>query len=74
MPKFKKKRQKQGVLYIRNIDPNLKAQFKSAASLRGDTLQDVIQSLIRAYIDNPGSYKVVRQVNNATEGWDYGGD
>lgn len=41
------------VLLVRKIPPRLRAKFKSACAARGRTMQEVIESLLRLYVDRP---------------------
>lgn len=53
----------QGTLYFRNIPRALKDMFKGVASSRGDSMQDVIVTLMREYVDDPGKFKIKKETD-----------
>lgn len=46
------KRSTKGVLFVRNIHPEVKKMFKGACYRRGDTISEVVESLMRLYVRN----------------------
>lgn len=48
-----KRKNKGRIIYIRNLTPGVKNLFKAVCSRRGDTIQDVVEALLRLYTKNP---------------------
>lgn len=59
------KQNTKNVLYFRNLNPHIKHQFKTTCIRRGDTMQDVVEALMRIYIDKPEvANNILREVRN----------
>lgn len=46
-------RKTRGVLYLRNLPAGLKLAFRATVVRRQETMEDVIQELIRKYVTDP---------------------
>ncbi len=46
-------------MFIRAVDVTVRDQFKGMCAVRGDTMQDVFEALMRAYIKEPGKFNVL---------------
>lgn len=51
---------KKSVLYFREIPEAVKLQFKAVCVQRNFSMQDVIQTLMRLYIEHPENFRVRR--------------
>ena len=49
-----KKKKTKGVLFVRNIDPTVKAIFKAVVYRWGDSMTRVVEALMKSYARNPG--------------------
>ncbi len=47
------RRANRNVLYVRDISPSVKKLFKAACSRQDETMQDVVEALLRAYMKDP---------------------
>jgi tRNA(Ser,Leu) C12 N-acetylase TAN1 len=52
------KRKMDSFLFMRNVPRALKAKFKSTCSLREDSIEDVVYTLMLAYLKNPELFRV----------------
>jgi len=52
---LKKRSKTQSALFFRSLNPEVKTAFKMTCVRRSDTMQDVIESLMRLYITNPSA-------------------
>lgn len=50
----KEARRTKGVLYLRKLPTVLKLEFKSITARRQETMEEVINELIRKYVADPG--------------------
>lgn len=52
-----------GVLYIRGIPPALKSMFKSECVRRGLQMEDVIPTLLEAFLADPTKFPIRKRRN-----------
>lgn len=51
-------RSTRGVLFLRDVPPDLKTAFKTTCTRRGDSMKSVIEALMRLYVHKPDRVRV----------------